>query len=342
MSLSRPARALLALLLLLVLVWILAALSWPAARRDKRKDAASTSAALANDVADVTTPALHHLLPHLLQSPRPLRPVRHLGDGPSGDPARRGSMSTLSLAIGVVVAGRGSGGGERVVDVLEDLFRRVKSSARDQTLVVVLVWPDDYNCIEAVRDSFGDEAQAGLLEVISAPDAFYPSHVDGRGNESDARRVLDVSFLMMYCQERAEFYLQLSDAFSVDRVGFATKMKGFAMDLEAKQNWIGISFSNHRFYGNLFLCSELPRIVQFFLMFYNDHNVGDLFENLVHAKACKPTMAPDECASRMNTVWVRHRPPLVSAVVAARSSSDTDKNVVAVVAANGAADAVIR
>ncbi|XP_052132553.1 alpha-1,3-mannosyl-glycoprotein 4-beta-N-acetylglucosaminyltransferase A-like [Frankliniella occidentalis] len=181
-----------------------------------------------------------------------------------------------------------------------------------------------------MRDRFGAEVESGLIEVICAPDSFYPSYIDGDGDKGNWKHALDVSFLMMYSQERAEFYLQLTDESHVSR-GFVTKMQWFAMELEAKQYWMAIKYSEQGFAGNLFLSSELPRTIQFFLMFYNDQKIEDLFKNLVYAKACRPGMIQAECQSRMNKVWVKHKVPLIRVGSATRSRNNSDVAAVLVV-----------
>ncbi|KAE8737589.1 hypothetical protein FOCC_FOCC016941, partial [Frankliniella occidentalis] len=136
----------LALLLLTLLVWMLAGCPGRRAEEDRVRPCQLRPPAVIvrpscdepgdrEDDARVRVPDVYQLLPHLLQSRDSLRPIVLLGDGLVGDPTRRGSRSSISLAIGVV----GSRGGERAVDFLEHLVDRITADERDQTLIVVLL-----------------------------------------------------------------------------------------------------------------------------------------------------------------------------------------------------------
>ena len=53
--------------------------------------------------------------------------------------------------------------------------------------------------------------------------------------------------------------------------GFVSIMKHFALEkMSEKQNWFVIDFCQLGFIGKMFKSVELPWLVQFFLMFYND------------------------------------------------------------------------
>ena len=59
--------------------------------------------------------------------------------------------------------------------------------------------------------------------------------------------------------------------------GFVSIMKHFALEKIAdKQTWFVIDFCQLGFIGKMFKSVELPWLVQFFLMFYND-KPGELF-----------------------------------------------------------------
>ena len=102
-----------------------------------------------------------------------------------------------------------------------------------------------------------------------------------------SKQSLDFSFLMMYAKSRGTFYVQLEDDVLTKKVefqsqvtknysdlcfqGFVSIMKHFALEKIAdKHSWFVIDFCQLGFIGKMFKSVELPWLVQFFLMFYND------------------------------------------------------------------------
>lgn len=137
-----------------------------------------------------------------------------------------------------------------------------------------------------------------------------------------SKQNLDFAFLMAYAQPKATFYVQLEDDILAKR-GFITIMKNFALDKTVhKEPWfvldfcqlgfIGvylfyftftylirwqrvfeitqIHFNNNLFHfpmaGKMFKSAELPWLITFFQMFYNDKPVDWLLEHLIYTKVC--------------------------------------------------------
>ena len=85
-----------------------------------------------------------------------------------------------------------------------------------------------------------------------------------------SKQALDFSFLMMYAKDRGTFYVQLEDDV-LTKKGYITTMKKFGLSrIAEKKPWFVIDFCQLGFIGKMFKSVELPWLVNFFLMFYND------------------------------------------------------------------------
>ena len=118
----------------------------------------------------------------------------------------------------------------------------------------------------------------GLIEIISPPAEFYPDMTSLKQTLGDdmervtwrSKQALDFSFLMMYAKSRGQFYVQLEDDV-LTKKGFMSIMKHFALGkIAEKKPWLVIDFCQLGFIGKMFKSVELPWLVNFFLMFYND------------------------------------------------------------------------
>ena len=64
--------------------------------------------------------------------------------------------------------------------------------------------------------------------------------------------------------------------------GFVSSMKRFALEkMAAEKSWFVIEFCSLGFIGKLFKSTDLPWLVQFLLMFYNDKPVDWLLDDLL-------------------------------------------------------------
>jgi hypothetical protein len=64
--------------------------------------------------------------------------------------------------------------------------------------------------------------------------------------------------------------------------------------------------------GKMFKCVELPWLVQFFLMFYNDKPVDWLLDHMIHTKTCSLDMDSVSCAyivHSLTTYWTLSQDP---------------------------------
>ena len=117
-----------------------------------------------------------------------------------------------------------------------------------------------------------------------------------------SKQALDFSFLMMYAKDRGTFYVQLEDDV-LTKKGYITTMKKFALGrIAEKKPWFVIDFCQLGFIGKMFKSVELPWLVNFFLMFYNDkpgkkREISGAKQNIrrVKLKLCNLMSARQHC-----------------------------------------------
>lgn len=125
-----------------------------------------------------------------------------------------------------------------------------------------------------------------------------------------SKQNLDFAFLMSYCQPKGTFYVQLEDDI-LAKPYYISEMKKFALDKTAnKEPWFVLDFCQLGFIGTrpinlknisfsillysifilftgkMFKSAELPWLIQFFQMFYNDKPVDWLLDDLIYTKIC--------------------------------------------------------
>ena len=73
--------------------------------------------------------------------------------------------------------------------------------------------------------------------------------------------------------------------------------------------WFLIEFSELGFIGKLFRTTDLPIIIQFFIMFYKDKPCDWLLIDVINTLACNPELSQSECRNKkFASRWIHHRP----------------------------------
>jgi len=154
---------------------------------------------------------------------------------------------------------------------------------------------------------------SGLIDIIAPFPEYYPDFSKLRITLDDSKdRVrwrskqnLDFVFLMMYCQPKGLFYVQLEDDV-VAKPRFQSIMKRTALQkITEGEEWFILDFcrlgfignfertnikknSNdlHFYLGKMMRCSDLPSLIQFIVMFYNDKPGDWLLDGMIETKAC--------------------------------------------------------
>ncbi|KAL2077741.1 hypothetical protein ACEWY4_027245 [Coilia grayii] len=247
-------------------------------------------------------------LPHLRQHEDSLVASVHLGKGRSG----------VSLVLGIPTVRRQKQ--SYLVNTVASLLYDLSAKQKNDMVIVIFVAESDPGFVSSVTEdiqkNFAADVSAGLVEVISPPASFYPDFSALKSTFGDSqdrvkwrtKQNLDFSFLMMYCQPKGTFYVQLEDDI-VAKLGYSDTMKTFANSLSS-EDWLYLEFSQLGFIGKLFRSSDLPMIVEFFLMFHKDKPIDWLLDHILWVKVCNPEKDAKHCSSEKNRMKRRHKPSL--------------------------------
>ncbi|XP_063046590.1 alpha-1,3-mannosyl-glycoprotein 4-beta-N-acetylglucosaminyltransferase B-like isoform X1 [Engraulis encrasicolus] len=256
----------------------------------------------------VGQPSALFYLPHLREHEDSLVANVHLGKGRSG----------VSLVLGIPTVRRQKQ--SYMVNTVASLLYDLSASQKDDMVIVIFVAESDPAFVgsvtEDIQKNFPEDVRSGLLEVISPSASFYPDFSKLKSTFGDSpdrvkwrtKQNLDFSFLMMYCQPKGTFYVQLEDDI-VAKVGYTDAMKKFANGLSS-EDWLYLEFSQLGFIGKLFRSSDLPMIVEFFLMFHKDKPIDWLLDHILWVKVCNPERDAKHCSGEKNRMKRRHKPSL--------------------------------
>lgn len=254
-------------------------------------------------------PSIFTYLPHLTGHPDSLKPVFKLSQNRYG----------ASIVMGIPTIRRE--GADYLVQTVTSLIEGMSTEEQKMCLIIVFVAePWDKNYAEEVgkhlNSQFQTHFESGLLEVISPPAEFYPDMDNLKLTFGDTKeRVrwrtkqnLDFTFLMLYARTRGFYYVQLEDDV-IAKPGYFSIMKTFA-DQQKANDWILLEFSALGFIGKLFKSSQIPVIVEFFLMFHKDKPIDWLLDHYINVKVCSPEKDKKHCARMIGEVRKRFKPSL--------------------------------
>ncbi|XP_033112076.1 alpha-1,3-mannosyl-glycoprotein 4-beta-N-acetylglucosaminyltransferase A-like isoform X2 [Anneissia japonica] len=253
-------------------------------------------------------PSALSYLPHINGKPESLQPAFQLSQGISG----------VSIIIGIPTIKREIE--SYIIPTLRSLLDGLSPEEKLDCLIVVFIAELDITYVKSqsdeIKDTFPREIESGLLEVISPPASYYPDLDNLKETFGDSKeRVkwrtkqnLDFSFLMMYCQPKATFYVQLEDDI-IAKPGYITTMKNFAQQ-QKSDDWVLLEFSSLGFIGKLFKSSDLGLVVEFFLMFHKEKPIDWLLDHILYVKVCNPEKDNKHCTRQKAQLRIRFKPSL--------------------------------
>jgi alpha-1,3-mannosylglycoprotein beta-1,4-N-acetylglucosaminyltransferase A/B len=205
---------------------------------------------------------------------------------------------------------------------LRSIFNNISPEDTEDTLVVVFIAETEPSFVasvaKSINASFSAQIEAGILDVISPPPEYYPDWSSLKPTLGDppervqwrSKQNLDYAFLMMYCQWRGVYYVQLEDDI-LTKPNFVATMRDFALEkTAAKEPWFVIDYCQLGFIGKMFSSSSLPILIQFFLSFYNDKPGDWLLDNVIQTKVCKMDQDFKKCQKEKNALWIHYKPSL--------------------------------
>lgn len=259
---------------------------------------------------DLSLPSIETFLPNTLNSPNSFTPAFKISR----------NRAHVSIVIGIPTVKRQYQ--SYLVTTLQSVLDNMSKDDLQDTLIVIFIAETDpdyvYQISADVQKQFQKHLDTGLIEIISPPGEFYPDMSGLKQTLGDdmervtwrSKQALDFSFLMMYAKDRGTFYVQLEDDV-LTKKGYITTMKKFALSrIAEKKPWFVIDFCQLGFIGKMFKSVELPWLVNFFLMFYNDKPVDWLLENLIQTKVCKLDQDNKKCKKEKEKLWIHYKPSL--------------------------------
>ena len=260
---------------------------------------------------DLSPPNIHSFLPHVASRPDSLVPAFKLAKRP---------RHQVSMVLGVPTVKRDHQSYLHVT--LKSLIDNMEREEEADALIIVFVAETDREFVASVSDdivrTFPEHVESGLIEVVSPPPHFYPDWSGLRrtlGDEPErvqwrSKQNLDYAFLMMYAHWRGHFYVQLEDDV-LTKKGYLSVMRDFALDrIARKESWFVIDFCQLGFIGKMFKSRDLPVLIQFFLMFYNDKPGDWLLENVIQTMVCKLDQDHKKCKKEKAALRIAYKPSL--------------------------------
>ncbi|XP_065171770.1 alpha-1,3-mannosyl-glycoprotein 4-beta-N-acetylglucosaminyltransferase B-like [Atheta coriaria] len=255
-------------------------------------------------------PSSFHFLPHLLDDPASLRLAYLMSKGRTG----------VSVVLGVPTVRREKH--TYLMETLQSLVDGMSMDEREDALIVIFVAETDLEYVLLVAKEielrFPSQVDSGLIEVVSPSVSYYPDMDKLRSTLGDplervrwrSKQNLDFAFLMSYCQPKGTFYVQLEDDI-LAKPYYISEMKKFALDKTAnKEPWFVLDFCQLGFIGKMFKSAELPWLIQFFQMFYNDKPVDWLLDDLIYTKICNWEKNKDFYKRDKAKLWIHYKPSL--------------------------------
>lgn len=254
-------------------------------------------------------PSIFTYLPHLTGHPDSLKPVFKLSKNRYG----------ASIVMGIPTIRRENV--DYLSQTVKSLIEGMSQEEQSMCLIIVFVaepWDQQYaeEVGQRLKRNFSASIESGLLEVISPPAEFYPDMDNLKLTFGDTKeRVkwrtkqnLDFTFLMLYARTRGFYYVQLEDDV-IAKPGYFSVMKTYA-DQQKENDWVLLEFSALGFIGKLFKSSQIPVIVEFFLMFHKDKPIDWLLDHYLTVKVCSPEKDKKHCQRMVGEVRKRFKPSL--------------------------------
>uniref|UniRef100_A0A8R1XVC9 Alpha-1,3-mannosyl-glycoprotein 4-beta-N-acetylglucosaminyltransferase A n=1 Tax=Onchocerca volvulus TaxID=6282 RepID=A0A8R1XVC9_ONCVO len=236
-------------------------------------------------------------------------------------PSNYSSTTKTDLVIGIPTVARFSQ--SYLIPTLQSLIGGISSNEINVVAIVVLIsdgkGPNSsfvkQQCT-SLQSEFPFELSSGLLTVIVSPNEWYSDlySLTPTFNDSPERMYwrtkqnLDYMYLMLYCQKRGEYYLQLEDDV-LAKAGYVSRIRKF-IDEKITDNWFMLEFSSLGFIGKLFRTSDLTLLLQFIAMFHRQKPVDWLLDLLFVNLYCHPEKSAKHCAEVVKRYRIRYRPSL--------------------------------
>uniref|UniRef100_A0A914X7M3 Alpha-1,3-mannosyl-glycoprotein 4-beta-N-acetylglucosaminyltransferase A n=1 Tax=Plectus sambesii TaxID=2011161 RepID=A0A914X7M3_9BILA len=263
---------------------------------------------------DLALPSIYDYLPHLLtKTPVGITPAIKIA------PVPRRNVYTV---IGIPTIKRPKIG--YLMTTLRSLLENLSPEDKEDVLFVVMIAEVDgaesafvQEQVAEIRGEFSSAIDSGLLEIIVPSATWYPPDLNSIPSTFDdppdrmywrTKQNLDYVYLMMYCQQRGRYYMQLEDDV-VTKVGYMGKVREFIAS-RTDGTWLMLEFSSLGFISKLFRTADLPMLTEFLLMFYREKPVDWLLDLVFTVRYCNPEKSVKQCRQTINNHRIRLKPSL--------------------------------
>lgn len=262
-------------------------------------------------LADISIPGIADYLPYLLEkSMAGLTPALRVSK----------NRRSAEVAIGIPTTRRPDT--SYLLGTLRSLIDNLDPGDRSRVLIVVFMAETDgvsgyvLDQVQIMYDELGQFMKDGLLEILVPSPHYYPDFgtITPTFDDSPERmkwrtkQNLDYAYLMMYCRNRANYYMQLEDDV-VTKPGYYTKILDH-IDRYNTTNWYLLEYSSLGFIGKLFRTKDLSIMIEFIFIFYKDKPVDWLLDHLFYVRFCNPEASTKECQRVKNQFRIRYKPSL--------------------------------
>ena len=162
-----------------------------------------------------------------------------------------------------------------------------RTSSVDKTRVVVIVFLADFDTeyndkvARALLEKYIDYVNMGFLQVVQVGRNYYPKLTDLKQNFRDsadrvtwrAKQVADFAFMFLYAKNISEYYVQIEDDV-ICANDFVSSIRSYIEEMQRNNRmWAVLEFSELGFIGKLLKSSDLPKLAQYLMTFYEEQPV---------------------------------------------------------------------
>ncbi|KAI1283707.1 Alpha-1,3-mannosyl-glycoprotein 4-beta-N-acetylglucosaminyltransferase A [Halotydeus destructor] len=268
-----------------------------------------------NDLASLPTsllhlPSLSSFLPNLLSDRTSLNPAYRRV-------SKNSPRTEATIVFGVPTVQRSVQ--SYLMVTLTDLISNLSAKEMKEVVIVIFIAETNGTYIEdqmsKIEAKFYEHIESGLLEIIAPPASFYPpltsTSVKVTLNDPINRVIwrtkqnLDFAYLMMYCQPKGTFYVQLEDDV-ISKSGYVSDMKTFADKSSSdSKDWFMIEFCSLGFIGKMFQSRDLAALALWFVIFRNDKPCDWLLIDIATTKYCAIGDDNKKCKADIAKHWLK-------------------------------------
>lgn len=187
------------------------------------------------------------------------------------------------MTIGVPTIKRVNGM-EYLLRTVWSLISQTTDSQKSEIVVVVFVAEFDVQfqeeAVNSLTTAFPDYIRSGFLRILRIDRKYYPALTGLKRNYGDSetrvkwrsKQNVDFAYMFLYGIPLSQYYLQLEDDVMAAS-DFVSAIKTFVqLQIQHKQ-WASLDFSSLGFIGKFFKSSDLQKLGQFFLTFFDEQPV---------------------------------------------------------------------